>query len=152
MFGAFENQKDEIDKELSDVNQVFRKHIFLGMLIFLGSMLIFLAGEFLTVLMGVASAMHQLANNVYIFLLFKQNNYVYAKLCCRFGQNKRKSQLEMHLAAGMRRNQPQIERERGRSEGSTKSSEYPTTTMSPQIVYGNSNDDNITHFGMLLYE
>eukprot|EP00488_Nonionellina_sp_1-RS-2012_P001209 TRINITY_DN1952_c0_g1_i1.p1 TRINITY_DN1952_c0_g1~~TRINITY_DN1952_c0_g1_i1.p1 ORF type:complete len:155 (+),score=17.47 TRINITY_DN1952_c0_g1_i1:234-698(+) len=56
----------------SELNKVFNKHIKLGALIVMGSILIYLAGEFLTILMGVASALHQCFNNVYIFYYLNQ--------------------------------------------------------------------------------
>eukprot|EP01083_Nonionella_stella_P087753 244245_1 len=74
------------DGDRMAINQVFMKHITLGTLIVAGSLLMFLAGEFLTILMGVASTLHQSANNLYLFLLFKENNALYVSLasvfCC----------------------------------------------------------------------
>eukprot|EP01084_Bolivina_argentea_P001291 2388_1 len=72
-----------VNRSKSEISDIFQKHIFLGMLITAGSILIFFAGEFLTILMGVASVLHQLANNIYIFLMFRENQKIYMALCCK---------------------------------------------------------------------
>eukprot|EP01084_Bolivina_argentea_P267075 453242_1 len=102
-----ENKKHKSDTALEltkkELTNVFNKHIKLGMLIVIGSILIFLAGEFLTMTMGLASCLHQCLNNIYIFLLFKENNNLYNIFCiCKYKKcfkrsNNNTNELAYHL-------------------------------------------------------
>eukprot|EP01084_Bolivina_argentea_P227152 383660_1 len=95
---------NELQPEMIVISEMFKKHILLGVLIFIGSILIWFGGEFLSVLMGIAGALHLTCNNVYIFLLFKPNDYIYQIVCCKKGFGKSNKDVD-NLATQQKTNE-----------------------------------------------
>eukprot|EP01083_Nonionella_stella_P076361 208016_1 len=65
------------------VNAVFKKHIYLGSLIFISTFIVWWVVQLFTVLIGICVAIQNVSTNFYIFLLFKENNAVYNMVCCK---------------------------------------------------------------------
>eukprot|EP01084_Bolivina_argentea_P191138 328326_1 len=83
---------DALDKDgkmsdnLVDLNFQFRKHIKLGMITIIGTVVIFFVQDMFSVLIGISFAFDQTINNILTFIMFKENSSVYNFLFCKHRQ------------------------------------------------------------------
>eukprot|EP00485_Elphidium_margaritaceum_P002282 CAMPEP_0202685466 /NCGR_PEP_ID=MMETSP1385-20130828/1218_1 /ASSEMBLY_ACC=CAM_ASM_000861 /TAXON_ID=933848 /ORGANISM="Elphidium margaritaceum" /LENGTH=257 /DNA_ID=CAMNT_0049339815 /DNA_START=358 /DNA_END=1131 /DNA_ORIENTATION=+ len=72
-------EKDELDADTQKMRALFNRHIALGILIILGSVVLFFLAEFLQYTMGIVGTLQQAVTNFYIFLFFPKN---VRRFCC----------------------------------------------------------------------
>eukprot|EP01083_Nonionella_stella_P091444 255677_1 len=77
-----------MDEYTAELQSEFRKHIKLGTLTVMGTVLLFFCGDLLSAMLGIAYALDQTVNNILTFIMFEEHTDVYRRCCCVFGPHK----------------------------------------------------------------
>eukprot|EP01084_Bolivina_argentea_P164567 286107_1 len=80
---AILRKDNKLNAKLMELDREFRRHIQLGMITIIGTIIIFFVQDVTSVTLGMIFAIDQTLNNVLTFIILKENTKYYECLCCK---------------------------------------------------------------------
>eukprot|EP01084_Bolivina_argentea_P164568 286115_1 len=82
-FIAILRKDNKLNAKLMELDREFKRHIQLGMITIIGTIIIFFVQDVTSVTLGMIFALDQTVNNVLTFIILKENTKYYKCLCCK---------------------------------------------------------------------